>query len=772
MLTLLLFALAAPPVVRDPALQLELVAEAPDLATPVAVAADAAGRVFAIESHTHFRPKNYAGPKADRLRVFSDFGPDGRARKTSTWHEGEVHSMGLGLAPDGALWVATRKEIFALRDTDGDGKADQRTPLLKLETAADYPHNGLSGFAFDQAGNAWFGLGENFGAPYTLTGTDGSRLTGGGEGGSVFNCDRHGGKLRRWSAGFWNPFHLCFDGAGRLFVVDNDPDDRPPCRLLHAVPGGDFGYRFRNGRRGTHPFTAWNGELPFTLPMVAGTGEAPSGLVWLDHPAWPAEWRGVLVGTSWGDHRLERFRLRPRGVSVHSVPEPFVTGGDDFRPVGAAMAPDGALYVSDWVDKSYELHGRGRLWRVKPRAAYAGPARPLAYPPAAATLAQPPNDTAGLASTDPFVARERLNELLTQRDRQRWEGKLSADPQPMARIAVAVSLRDRSHPDENALLRGLLRDADAAVRFAAVQTIHERKLTALRPDLDAALAAADLPGRMLEACLATLDGFDRTMKNAGDEKSGATLIAEFMARGSRTAAQWRRALPLLPPEHPALTPARLDELLAHPDRTVVAETLRTLWFRADGKARLEAFAARTADAELRAEALAALAPRPAEETDQPAANDLQAWLARLAGPADANAGRRVFFHPQGPGCWKCHAVAGRGAAVGPELTNFGATAPRARLVDSILRPHQEIAPLYVPWLLELADGRQLTGLYVGGTNKNEQTYVDANGMRHALHPEEIARRQPAGTSIMPEGLQRKMTAREFRDLLAFLGAAP
>ena len=61
--------------------------------------------------------------------------------------------------------------------------------------------------------------------------------------------------------------------------MDNDPDSRPPCRLLHIVEGGDYGYRFRNGRKGVHPFTAWNGELPGTLPMVAGTGEAPCGVL-------------------------------------------------------------------------------------------------------------------------------------------------------------------------------------------------------------------------------------------------------------------------------------------------------------------------------------------------------------------------------------------------------------------------------------------------------------------------------------------------------------
>ena len=82
----------------------------------------------------------------------------------------------------------------------------------------------------------------------------------------------------------------------------------------------------------------------------------------------PQDYRGTLLVTSWGDHRIEKYRLQPRGASFQAMMEPVVVGGEDFRPVGIAQAPDGSLFFSDWVDKSYELHGKGRVWRLRNRS--------------------------------------------------------------------------------------------------------------------------------------------------------------------------------------------------------------------------------------------------------------------------------------------------------------------------------------------------------------------------------------------------------------------
>ncbi|WP_254510829.1 PVC-type heme-binding CxxCH protein [Anatilimnocola floriformis] len=375
-----------PPKIHDDRLEIKLFAIDPQVTTPTGIAVDEKGIVYVVENNTHFRPKEYNRPELDRILRMQDTDGDGRADKVDEFYTGLRNTMSIAFEVDGSMLVATRMQIFRLRDKDGDGKAEERTDLVKLDTKGDYPHNGLSGFALDFSGNIYFGFGENLGADYKISGSDDKGLSGGSEGGNIYCCDPAGKNLRLVATGFWNPFHVTFDTYGRLFTVDNDPDSRPPCRLLHVVEGGDYGFRFRNGRKGVSPFTAWNGELPATLPMVAGTGEAPCAVMAYESDNLPAEYRGELLVTSWGDHRLERFTLQPRGASFSATMKPVVTGDQNFRPVGLALAPDGSLFMSDWVDKSYPIHGKGRIWHL--RAKNPQKREPLSDDPALA-LAHP-----------------------------------------------------------------------------------------------------------------------------------------------------------------------------------------------------------------------------------------------------------------------------------------------------------------------------------------------------------------------------------------------
>lgn len=468
----------SPPKSLDPRVEVRLFAESPQIVTPTDVDVDHLGRVWAIESNTHFRPANYTGHSSDRVLVFYDEDHDGKADRIETFADGFVHAMSLAVRFGDGVYVATRKEVFHLTDTDGDGKADRRRVILRLDTAGDYPHNGLAGFAFDGLGFLYIGLGENLGAAYRLIGTDGRTLSGGGEGGSIFRCRPDGSDLTLWATGFWNPHASCVDGFGRMFTVDNDPDDRPPCRMLHIIPGGDYGYRFRNGRRGIHPFTAWDGELPGTLPMVSGTGEAPSGIVAYESNAFPSEFRGSLLATSWGDHRIDRFRVHPQGTSLTSKAEPIIVGGENFRPVGLALAPDGSLFATDWVLRDYTVHGHGRIWRIGPKAA---------------SRRMKADDLAAVPRLPLLELRQKLGSH--RLDVRRLAARTLAERDPSYLAAVAIDQKSLPRPRLEANWALARRSGRVSTPTPTHSSLKNPEIPLLWPDLQP--APADPPGNAI-----------------------------------------------------------------------------------------------------------------------------------------------------------------------------------------------------------------------------------------------------------------------------------
>src|SRR5262249_48333574 len=163
----------------------------------------------------------YKGHPHDRVFVMSDTDSDGRADRTVVFVDGLRHAMSVvhrpawfpvekaslnrevaesrskdGKAPDPAtarlsdsvtpavVYTATRRDITLHFDDDGDDKADRSESIVRLDTKGDYPHNGLAGIAFDAIGWMYFGFGENLGADYKIIGSDGTTLSGGGEGGN------------------------------------------------------------------------------------------------------------------------------------------------------------------------------------------------------------------------------------------------------------------------------------------------------------------------------------------------------------------------------------------------------------------------------------------------------------------------------------------------------------------------------------------------------------------------------------------------------------
>jgi putative heme-binding domain-containing protein len=152
--------------------------------------------------------------------------------------------------------------------------------------------------------------------------------------------------------------------------------------------------------------------------------------------------------------------------------------------------------------------------------------------------------------------------------------------------------------------------------------------------------------------------------------------------------------------------------------------------------------------------------------DRPPAKDIDTWMKRLDGPADVDAGRRVFFHPKLTSCYRCHRVEGRGQEVGPDLSTVGRN-ERRHIVESIFQPSANVAPHYQVWQIEMNDGKVHTGMLIK-TVLDEYTYLDAKGNQFKLNTRNIDQVRPVPISIMPDGLPDMLTDQELRDLLAYL----
>src|SRR5688572_8122765 len=79
----------------------QLVAAEPDVNKPMNIAFDAKGRLWVTTSVEYPFPAAADKPARDRVVILDDFGPDGKARKMTTFADGLNIPIGILPLPDG-----------------------------------------------------------------------------------------------------------------------------------------------------------------------------------------------------------------------------------------------------------------------------------------------------------------------------------------------------------------------------------------------------------------------------------------------------------------------------------------------------------------------------------------------------------------------------------------------------------------------------------------------------------------------------------------------
>lgn len=377
-----------------PGFEVQLVAAEPDIQKPLNLNFDAAGRLWVTGTAMYPWPgrtdalgreiaifdrewndnglafRATSAPPApevvarDTVRVLSDFGPDGRARKVEIFADGLNIPIGVQPLPrrPGAkgdtVIVHSIPAIWRMEDVDGDGRADRRERLF-----GDFGFKDTHGMAssFTYWADGWIYGTHGFANRSEIR--DGSGQVTLLESGNTYRFRPDGSRFEVWTRGQTNPFGLAFDERGDVYTADSHSK---PVYLL--IAGG-----FYEGIGKQHDGL---GFAPAITEDNHGSS-AIAGIAAYAAETYPAEFRGNLFNGNPVTRRVNRARLDWTGSTPKAVRvDDFLTSDDpQFRPVQVKLGPDGALWIADFYNPiigHYEVplthpardRSRGRIWRV------------------------------------------------------------------------------------------------------------------------------------------------------------------------------------------------------------------------------------------------------------------------------------------------------------------------------------------------------------------------------------------------------------------------
>ena len=512
--------------------RVELIAGDPLVGDPISMVFGPDGRLWVLEMRGYMQDVDGKGEDqpVGSIAVLADTDGDGRMDKRTVFAQGLVMPRAMALVGDGLL-VAEPPKLWFMRDTDGDGVADD-----KKEIAADYgnttnPEHNSNGLLW--ALDNWI---------YSANHTTRFRYEG-------------AGKFTREPTITRGQWGITQDDTGRLYYNSNSD----PLRV-DAVPSA---YLRRNPN---FPATGTNVQLvPARLPTFPGrvtpginrgyntldkdgklmSVTAACGPVIYRGALFPAEFRGDAFIAEPSGNLIKRIKLTEKdgaltGANAYEGAE-FLTSTDErFRPVNLFNGPDGALYVVDLYrgvlqHKTYvtsflrkqieerkleEGIGLGRIWRIVPEGA---PNAKFDAGLARATTAQLVEKFSDANGWVRDTAQRLLVEKRDPAAAPLLTGVARTARDPLARLHALWTLDGLGAADKPTVLAAL-NDRDARVCAAAIRLAEKF----LKPTADATVVArltalAPRPEPSVRLQLAFSLGEAKTP--AADAALGALLVA-------------------------------------------------------------------------------------------------------------------------------------------------------------------------------------------------------------------------------------------------------
>mgnify|MGYP000910466618 CR=1 FL=1 len=482
-----------------------------------------ADRYTMYEQDQLTRPLSFYTEFTDRIVRIEDTDADGRADNSSVWADGfnaVLDGPGIGLIAGEKhdIYYTNIPHLWHLKDTKGDGKADERTSVQNgFGVRMSISGHDMHGLVWGPDGKLYWSIGDR---GYSFTTREGRHYhrpyTGG-----VLRCDPDGSNLEEVYTGLRNPQELAFDEFGNLFTCDNNADAWDTGRLVYIMEGGDSGWNhghqvlmnFRNQlklRTPVYPHpehkeipmnpwmteSIWEPNHPgrpaYALPPIDKVSWGPSGLVYnYGVTAMPTRYAGHFwvcnFGGSNGD--LEAFSVKNDGAGFAiDHREVFMVG---LGNTDVEFGPDGRMYLSCFNNSGWYKQDLGNIYVLESNE-------------------QQQDDT--LKSTSEILVSDfstfddkKLDELLGHRDmrvRQRSQFTLAKRGSSALFIAATAQTGNRlkrlhgiwgigqlsgKDPSLLATAVSLLSDSDAEIRAQAARILSDSRSTEAGEALVAAL---------------------------------------------------------------------------------------------------------------------------------------------------------------------------------------------------------------------------------------------------------------------------------------------
>ncbi len=320
---------------------------------PVQISWDERGRLLVACSPGY--PHLEVGAPPHDFVLMADM-KDGRVSKA--WRYADGLTMVNGMEPgDGGIFVCDYDELLHFRDTNNDGKADQRRVVLSGFGIGD-THQLINSINHGDDGSLWFAQGL-----HVLSHVETPR--------GIARLDQAAiWRLRPRTLRLEGFFNHARAGANCWGVVTDDWGN-----IFHKAGDRPAGYYSQPGL-----VRAATGFTPDDYDRVAAIFKSDVKTVSIDllgSKALPDDVQGCAVIAGFMASKVEMHRILDdgSGFRTEQMPTLLRSSNNAFRPVDVSQGPDGAIYVADFYNPiighyqaSYRDPKRdkthGRIWRI------------------------------------------------------------------------------------------------------------------------------------------------------------------------------------------------------------------------------------------------------------------------------------------------------------------------------------------------------------------------------------------------------------------------